>query len=162
MRLTNIYKEATPSMEADIGECVVVKFADEFHRGLILGFMQDSVYFVQLVDIGQHITCDKSALYHIREEFVELPVFAIRCSLNRIVPAFESTNEEKKLKYVTELVNRENLYPCKFYEIAKKRYMVRLKLDDSDLKTQLIEKNMLSNLPKSKYSLALVSYAKFF
>jgi Tudor domain len=151
-RLNKIYNEAEPSTSTfDVNDCVVVRIENDFLRGLVLGMSQYSQYYVQLVDIGQKITCDKTALYNIlREEIFEPSFFAIRCSLYRVVPAFESTIEEKKMKCVADLLNRENLFPCKFLGMAKQRYMVKLKLDNSDLKTQLIEKNMVSNLPKSE------------
>jgi Tudor domain len=105
-------------------------------------------YKLEFVDVGnRQISCEEE-VYPIVEEFTNLPIMAIKISLENIVSCCDWTDLSNNLsRYITP----QKSVICEFLKEENERFFATVQIENEDLKTSLITDNFVKDLAKSKY-----------
>ncbi|KAK3752727.1 hypothetical protein QZH41_018695 [Actinostola sp. cb2023] len=132
-RLNEVYAQLGPAhsvLHVDVGSVCCAQFSDDnsWYRGTIIAAPDDSHVQVHFVDYGNSDVVERSRVMVLREGFINLPVLAVQCSLEK--PGVNWT--DKDLAKFEALVFDQEL-TAEFIARHDKQWQVRLTYDGTSV-----------------------------
>lgn len=150
-RLQTVYKNGVPiDSQPTASNYVIAKHRKDnmYYRARIIEYNpQLRKYKTEFVDVGSRPIVFADEVYPVAKEFCQLPMMAIKVSLESIVSCCDWTDLTNNLD---RYINPQNSVICEFLQAENDRYYATVKIENSDLKTSLIIDNFVMDLSESK------------
>jgi Tudor domain len=104
-------------------------------------------YKLEFVDVGNRQISNEDEVCPIVEEFINLPIMAIKVSLDNIVSCCDWTDLTSNLN---RYISPQKSIVCEFRKVEGERFFASVQIENDDLKTSLINDNFVTNLPEGE------------
>lgn len=147
-RIQIFYKKRSPiKQKPSVGAFVIVRNkVGEYLRAKITDYSSEREKFrVQMIDYGYKAICQLNDIFELEKSIIELSAMAIPCSFDGVILQ-RSTKEIHQT--VEPYVQSEIPIACEFIDTINGKTFVEMKINNSNLKEQMIRDGLLTTLPK--------------